>query len=251
MSRILITIPTWNEAVVIERSLAVLRDAVARHLGDRTVTIEVADNGSTDGTREIVRDVIGHGGAIHELPLRLIEMNGTGKGMAIRQSWERHLDDADILTFTDADLAADVSALPSLIRPIEVGAADIVCGSRYLYGSRTYRSWMRMLASRTYRFLQHALLHLPVEDAQCGFKAVSVGAARTLLPLLAEDGWLFDTELLAFASKKGVRIVEIPVDWIEHRDPRRRSAIGVFRNGWGFLSGLWRIRIRSQRNTAP
>lgn len=240
MPRILITIPTWNEAIVIERSLAVLRDAVARHLGEHEVTIEVADNGSTDGTRGIVRSVTDDG----PICVRLLELAGTGKGMAIRQSWERYLNDADILAFTDADLAADVTALPSLVRPIEVGAADIVCGSRYLRGSRTSRSWMRTLASRLYRFLQHLVLHLPVQDAQCGFKAMSVGAARKLLPLLSENGWLFDTELLAFASKTGLRIVEIPVDWIEHRDPRRRSAIGLFRNGWGFLAGLWRIRKR-------
>ncbi|MFH1078627.1 MAG: glycosyltransferase [Patescibacteria group bacterium] len=247
MPRILIAIPTWNEAIVIERSLAVLRDAVARHLGEHDVTIEVADNGSTDGTRSIVRSVADDG----RVRVRLLELAGTGKGMAIRQSWKHHLDDADILAFTDADLAADVSALPSLIRPISTGAADIVCGSRYLHGSRTSRLWSRTLASRTYRFLQHLLLHLPVEDAQCGFKAMSVGAARRMLPLLSEDGWLFDTELLAFAAKAGLRIIEIPVDWIEHRDPRRRSAIGLFRNGWGFLAGLWRIRRKSHRKSAP
>lgn len=243
MSRILITIPTWNEAVVIERSLAVLCDAVARRLPGRDVSIEIADNGSTDGTPDIVREAacrMRHGSQ----GVSLLCAEGRGKGIAIRRSWERHLDDADILVFTDADLAADLAALPSLVRPIEVGAADIVCGSRYVAGARTSRSWPRTLASRLFRVLQRAVLHLPVRDAQCGFKAVSVAAARRLLPRMREEGWLFDTELLALAARESLRIVEIPVDWIEHRDPRRRSALRLFRHGWGFLVGVWRIRAR-------
>ena len=98
--------------------------------------------------------------------------------------------------------------------------------------------------SKTYRVLQRAILHLPVQDAQCGFKAISSRAAAALLPHCLEDGWMFDTELIAFASGKGMSVAEIPVAWIEHRDPRRRSALRLFRHGWGFISGLWRIRTR-------
>lgn len=235
--RVLITVPTWNEAVVIERNLALLQDAIRKYLPEHEVIIEVADNGSTDGTVEIV-------GAIHELPIRIFQIAERGKGLAIRRSWQRHLDDSDILVFTDADLAADLSALPSLIDPIVRGDADLVCASRFVEGAVAERALSREMASRLYRFLQHAILHLPVKDAQCGLKAISSHAARQLLPRCQENGWMFDSELLAFAAVGGFRVREIPVRWVEHRDPRRRSAIRLFKHGWGFLTGILRIRGR-------
>jgi len=241
MSNILITIPTWNEEVVIGQNLEALRDAISRYLPGHQATIEVADNGSTDRTRDIVRKVMEHG----TWNMELHEVHGKGKGIAIRRSWERHLADEDILAFTDADLAADLAALPALVTPIADGTADLVCGSRYVAGSRIERGFVRDAMSKLYRALQQIVLRLPVQDAQCGFKAISSKAAAALLPLCREDGWMFDTELIALAAIKGMRIAEIPVAWIEHRDPRRRSALRLFRHGWGFISGLMRIRKRT------
>lgn len=235
---ILLTVPTWNEELVIARNLALLQEAVLRYLPEHDATIEVADNGSTD--RTIDRIV----GAIHELPLQVFQLDERGKGLAVRRSWERHLADMDILIFTDADLAADLSALPPFIQPIARGEADIVCASRFLKGSETERAPSREAASRLYRLFQRAILHLPVKDAQCGLKAISAAAARELLPKCQEKGWMFDSELLAFASRGGFRVLEVPVRWVEHRDPRRRSAIRLFQHGWGFILGLLRIRKR-------
>lgn len=235
MSRILITVPTWNEALVIQRNLEILKDRAGVLLPTHDVQIEVVDNGSTDATREIVQA---------ERGVTLLALKEKGKGLAIRRSWERHLDDADVLVFMDADLAADVSALPALVDPIVRGEVDLVCGSRFVAGARVERLKGREFASRVYRFLQKMILHLPVQDAQCGFKAISASAARALLPLAHESGWMFDTELLALAAQQDYRIKEIPVAWIEHRDPKRRSAIHVFRDSWGFIRGLFRIRQR-------
>ncbi|MBU1034966.1 glycosyltransferase [Patescibacteria group bacterium] len=236
MSRILITIPTWNEAVIIERNLKILKEAVLQFLPHHEVTIEVADNGSMDGTREIIKNLQ------FLIPnFQFFGLEEKGKGLAIRRSWERHLDDADVLVFTDADLAADLSALPALVRPILDDTADIVCGSRFIQGAKKQRTRYREAASVLYRFLQRLILHLPVQDAQCGFKAISQSAARELLPLCRETGWMFDSELLALASAKGKRIMEIPVQWIEHRHPARRSALRLWKHGWGFISGLIRI----------
>lgn len=232
--RILITVPTWNEAVVIERNLALLQAAIQKHLPEHNVMIEVADNGSTDGTVEL----------IHGLPVQIFQIDQRGKGLAIRRSWERHLEDADILIFTDADLAADLAALPSLVDSIGRGEADLVCASRFVEGAVAERALSREIASRLYRFLQRTILRLPVKDAQCGLKAISSHAARQLLPRCQENGWMFDSELLAFATDGKFRVLEIPVRWVEHRDPRRRSAIRLFRHGWGFLAGLLRIRGR-------
>jgi glycosyltransferase involved in cell wall biosynthesis len=252
MARVLITVPTWNEEVVIGANLAVLRDAISRLLPDHDVLIEVTDNGSTDRTRTIVRQVMEYGASnmLHgngpSVEIRLAELSGKGKGIAIRTSWDAHFGDADILAFMDADLAADLAALPTLISRIADGSAELVCGSRYVAGSRIERGFVRDFVSKVYRVLQQVVLHLPVQDAQCGFKAISSRTAAEILPLCREDAWMFDTELIAIAARHSKCIAEIPVAWIEHRDPRRRSALRLFRHGWGFLSGLWRIRRRTR-----
>ncbi|MEO5927714.1 MAG: glycosyltransferase [Patescibacteria group bacterium] len=242
MSRVLITIPAWNEAVVIERNLRIVHDAIARLFPHDTVTVEVADNGSTDATREIVRRV---GRQYPEVTL--LEVLEKGKGIAIRTSWMKHLDDSDVLVFMDADLAADLEALPRLVAPIISQKADLVCGSRFLRESKIKRTWPREAASRLYRGLQRLLLQLPVKDAQCGFKAISVATARELLPLCEESGWLFDSELLAFARLKHKKTLELAISWIEYRDPSRRSALRLFHHGWGFMAGLCRIHSHVSR----
>ncbi len=244
--RILITLPVWNEATIIRRSLEILHDAILQRLPDDAVRIEVVDNGSTDRTADIVQAL-----QWIESDLYLRQIPDAGKGRAIRTSWMAHVDGADILVFMDADLAADLGALSDLIEPIRSGDADVVCGSRFVSGARTKRRAHREVLSRLYRVLQRSILRLPVQDAQCGFKAISRHAAAQLLPTCQENGWLFDTELLALANAAELNIREIPVQWVEHRDPARRSALLIWRDGWDFLLGLAKIRYRLFRlNTA-
>ncbi|OGL74352.1 hypothetical protein A3E39_03405 [Candidatus Uhrbacteria bacterium RIFCSPHIGHO2_12_FULL_60_25] len=242
MSRILITIPTWNEAMIIERSLATLGDACTRLLPDHDVTIEVADNGSTDGTSDIVRSTLG---ARPERSRRALCTTPTqGKGLAVKTSWLAHRDDADVFVFLDADLAADLNALPRLVGPIVGGRADLVCGSRFLPGADVQRKASRELASRLFRLMQRLVLHLHVQDAHCGFKAASARLVRDVVSHCEETGWMFDSELIARTARAGLTIKEIPVSWIEHRDPSRRSALSLWRHGYGFVIGLFRIKNR-------
>ena len=107
----------------------------------------------------------------------------------------------------------------------------------------------RELASRLFRSWQRVMLRLPVQDAQCGFKAISAKAAKILLPQCLENSWLFDSELIALAVKQGFAVKEVPVAWIEHRNPARRSAIKLWKHGWEFLLGLAKIRSRINRQT--
>ncbi len=106
---------------------------------------------------------------------------------------------------------------------------------------------MREMLSRCFRVWQYVILHLPVRDAQCGFKAVSASVVREVVPKLRERKWLFDSELLAFAAQAKFRIREIPVDWIERRHPERRSALRVWKDGKEFLVGVLRIRRRLRK----
>ena len=239
MARILLTMPAWNEALIIEKNLRTLHDACSRLLVGHDWIIEVADNGSTDSTPSIVKTLT------FELPrVRLLEVNGRGKGMAIRASWAAHQADADILIFLDADLAADIEALPRLVGPVLSGRADLACGSRFMRGAEVERGWFRTLLSKGFRWWQKILLHLPVEDSQCGFKAASSGLVNTVLPHLKEDAFLLDAELIAQAHARGFTVVEVPVAWVENRDQTRKSTVRLWHDIWQFLGGLLRIRRR-------
>jgi len=82
------------------------------------------------------------------------------------------------------------------------------------------RGTKRELISRTYNLILKATLHNGFTDAQCGFKAVRADVARALLPLVEDNGWFFDTELLVLAEHNGLRIHEVPVDWVDNPDSR-------------------------------
>ena len=100
------------------------------------------------------------------------------------------------------------------------GHSDIAIGSRLAPGSSVARGPKRELISRTYNLILRTVLATRVRDAQCGFKAVRADVARRLLPAVEDDGWFFDTELLVLAEHNGLRIHEVPVDWVDDPDSR-------------------------------
>lgn len=101
------------------------------------------------------------------------------------------------------------------------------------------RSPKRELVSRIYNLLIHVLLRNRFSDAQCGFKAVRADVGHALLPLLADQGWFFDTELLVLAAHNGLRIHEVPVDWVDDPDSR----VDVVRTAISDLRGLCRLSL--------
>ncbi|MSR85330.1 glycosyltransferase [Candidatus Uhrbacteria bacterium] len=237
--KMILTIPTWNEALVIEQNIKTLHAACTNFFSEHDWLIEVADNGSTDDTVHRVERLAKE---INRVVVRSISQRG--KGIAIQTSWLAYRNVCDIFLFLDADLAADVSVLPQIIKPLLMGKADIVCGSRYFPGAHVERSQLRSFLSRFYRLWQKLILRLPVEDAQCGLKAVSKYVVERTIPLLKERAWLLDSELIYLAHQQGLRIQEVPVQWIEQREPNRRSVLSIWRDGWEFIFGVWRIRGR-------
>ena len=98
----------------------------------------------------------------------------------------------------------------------------------------------REVISRAYNLILRSVLHLRVRDAQCGFKAVRTDALQRLLPEVEDDTWFFDTELLVRAQRAGLRILEIPVDWVDDPDSR----VDIVRTALDDLRGVWRLCIR-------
>jgi putative flippase GtrA len=120
----------------------------------------------------------------------------------------------------DVDLSTDLRGLLPLVAPLLSGHSDVAIGSRLARGAEVVRGPKRELISRAYNTILHATLRVRFTDAQCGFKAVTRGAAAQLLPQIRDDGWFFDTELLVLAGRDGLRIHEVPVDWVDDPDSR-------------------------------
>ena len=236
MSRILLTVPAWNEAEIIAESLRRLHGACGRLLDGHDWQIEVAENGSTDMTSDIVAGLMKDLGQIS-----LRHCKERGKGLAIRESWLAGEGAYDLFLFMDADLSTDLTALPGLVRPLLTNEADLVCGSRLVSGSIVHRSLLRQALTHTYSTWQQIVLGLPVRDAQCGFKAASARVVTDIVPRLTESQYLFDTELLALTAARDYRVHELPVEW---RESMRRSHVRPFQDGWAFITGVRNIRDR-------
>ena len=144
----------------------------------------------------------------------------------------------------DVDLSTDLNALLPLVAPLLSGHSDLAIGTRLARGSRVIRGPKRELISRGYNLLLRTLMGARFSDAQCGFKAIRRDQARALLPLTTDTGWFFDTELLVLAERAGLRIHEVPVDWIDDLDSRvdiiataLADLRGMARLGAGFARG--------------
>ena len=199
--------------------------------------VTIADNGSTDATWAIATRLA------RELPeVRAIHMELPGRGRALRAIWSDS--DAEVLAYMDVDLSTDLNALLPLVAPLLSGHSDLAIGTRLARGSRVIRGPKRELISRGYNMLLRTLMGARFSDAQCGFKAIRRDQARALLPLTQDTGWFFDTELLVLAERAGLRIHEIPVDWVDDLDSRvdviataLADLRGMARLGAGFARG--------------
>jgi putative flippase GtrA len=120
----------------------------------------------------------------------------------------------------DVDLSTDLRALLPLVSSLVCGHSEVAIGSRLAPGARIVRGPKREMISRGYNLLLRHVLRARFADAQCGFKAIRADAARTLLPQIQDQGWFFDTELLILAQRRGLRIHEVAVDWIDDPDSR-------------------------------
>jgi putative flippase GtrA len=175
--------------------------------------ITVAENASTDRTAAVARRVAA------ELPgIEVLVLPDAGRGRALRTAWLQS--PAPVLVYMDVDLSTDLAALLPLVAPLISGHSDLAIGTRLAPSSRVVRGAKREVISRGYNLLLRGALATRLTDAQCGFKAIRADVAARLLPLVEDTGWFFDTELLVLAERSGLRIHEVPVDWIDDPDSR-------------------------------
>jgi glycosyltransferase involved in cell wall biosynthesis len=227
-----IVVPVYNEEAGLETSIRRLH----RYLTERfplTWLVTIADNASRDRTWEIAARLAGQLEGV-----QAIHLGQKGRGRALRAAWATS--SAAVVAYMDVDLATDLKALLPLVAPLVSGHSDLAAGTRLAPGARVARGPKRELISRSYNLLLKATLHNGFSDAQCGFKAARAEVARALLPLVEDDGWFFDTELLVLAERNGLRIHEVPVDWIDDPDSR----VDVAATARDDLKGIWRMARR-------
>jgi putative flippase GtrA len=227
-----IVVPVFDEEQDLEASIRTLHGYLTDHF---TVpwAITIADNASTDGTWPIAQRLA------TTLPgVRALHLDQKGRGRALRAAWSAS--EARVVAYMDVDLSTDLDALLPLVAPLLSGHSDVAIGTRLASHARVVRGPKRELISRGYNLLLRTTLRAGFSDAQCGFKAVRADVARELLPLVEDQGWFFDTELLVLAEHNGLRIHEVPVDWID--DPVSR--VDIVRTATGDLRGVWRLLRR-------
>ena len=224
-------IPAYNEALrlrpSLERVLAYLRSR------DFTSEIVIVDDGSSDGTADVAREAL-EGQADYRL---LRNEPNLGKALSVK----RGLLEArgQVLLFSDADLSTPIEHAADLLSAID-GGADIAIGSRAVRGSdiQLRQPLLRQTAGKMFSLVQRTLLGTGIADTQCGFKMFTRRAAQMVFPHQTLERWAFDAEVLFIANRLGLKIVEVPVRWVNSPDTRVR----MFSDGMKMVLDLWRIR---------
>jgi hypothetical protein len=236
-----VAVPVYNEEKVLEKSIRRLHAYLTADFPFRFV-ITIADNASTDKTFAIAQRMAGE-----LIGVRAIHLDRKGRGLALRHVWgSSH---ADVVAYMDADLSTGLDAFLPLIAPLVSGHSDLATGSRLLPGAAVVRGLKREIISRSYNLLLRLALAARCSDAQCGFKAGRTEVVKALIPDVQDDAWFFDTELLMLAQRRGFRLCEIPVTWVEDPD----SSVDIVRTALADLRGIVRLRFasRSPQPTSP
>jgi cellulose synthase/poly-beta-1,6-N-acetylglucosamine synthase-like glycosyltransferase len=227
-----IVVPVYNEAPQLAERIIALRTFLDESFPFRAV-VTIVDNASTDNTYAVataLTDSLSGVAALH--------LDRKGRGFALREAWSTS--SAPVVAYMDVDLSTSLDALLPLVAPLLSGHRDVTIGSRLARGARVVRGPKRELISRTYNFILRMTLRGRFSDAQCGFKALRRDAVERILPLVEDNQWFFDTELLVIAERLGLRIGEVPVDWVDDPD----SSVDIVSTATDDLRGIWRMLVR-------
>jgi dolichyl-phosphate beta-glucosyltransferase len=219
----------------------------------QAISVLVVDDGSDDGTAELVRNRPEAAGLDGAPPrLGLLSVPHGGKGAAVRAGMLAA--DADVIVFADADMATPPDQLPLLWRALET--SDVALGSRIQPDGTDMRRTqpiIRRLLGRAFHLLASAWVAGPVQDTQCGFKGFTRRAAHDLFARQLVTSIVFDVELIYLARRRGYRLAIIPIQWNDRRGSRMRASAGLaLRVAWDlFRIPLLHRRVRRFEVGAP
>lgn len=232
MATVEVVIPVYNEERALPQSIPVLRDFLASDHFPYDWRILIADNASIDSTPDVGAKLE----AENDGKVKYVRIERKGRGFALKQVW--HDSPHDIMSYMDVDLSTGIEKFPALISAIADDGYDVAIGSRLARGAEVTRSLKRSVLTFGFNSMIKGMFLTRFSDAQCGFKAVSREVAQTIIPLIEDNNWFFDTELLILAEKAGYKIKDVPVRWIEDTDTRVKIGATISE----FVRGLLRMR---------
>lgn len=228
-----VVVPCYNEEHVLEGSIATLHAFLKDQLSEYEWQIVIADNASTDRTLAVAQDL----SLKYDGKVRALHIPQKGRGRALKAAWLGST--ADVVSYMDVDLSTELEALPKIVNAIVHQGYDLGTGSRLAKGSQIVRSLKRDVLSKGYNLMIKAMFWTKFSDAQCGFKVLSRKTADGVVPLVKNDEWFFDTELLIIAEKNGLRLFDQPVRWDEDPDTR----VNIRKTVAEDIRGLLRLRF--------
>jgi len=225
-----VIIPAYNEEKIIGSTIDKLVEFM--HNFNKEFELIVANDGSADSTPHIVT------ARLEKIPeLRLVSNpKNMGRGAVLTNAFNSAK--GEICVYVDADLSIDLELFPKLMSAIENGA-DIAIGSKHIKGAQVEYPLLRRIASKGYAFMATLLLGSTIYDYQCGFKAFKSDVIKKLLPLVKEQGWSWDTEILVKAEWLNCNIVELPAKVVNVFE--RESKVHLFRDINRMGSGLMKL----------
>jgi len=243
--RVDVVIPVYNEERDLEKSITKLHQFLSDNV-DYNWRIVVADNASKDHTLEIAKQLAER----YPGKVGLVHLDQKGRGRALRKAWTES--DADVVSYMDVDLSTHLTAFAPLIDSLLGTEYDVAIGSRLAKGARVTRGLKREFISRTYNLIIKLMFWHHFSDAQCGFKAATRRAVQDIVPLIQDQAWFFDSELLLLAERMGYKVSEVPVTWADDPDSR----VKIASTAWEDIKGLFRLRFsdvgrRPRSHAAP
>ncbi len=233
--KINITIPIYNEEKILYSNIQKLLEYLKSSFPFE-FEIVIADNASNDSSLNIAHQLA----SLYDPIIKVVHLTEKGRGRALKKVWLES--NEDVVSYMDADLASDLNFFNSLIFSIVNEKYDLAVGSRLLKPQWIQRGYRREFISRCYNLLIKMMFKANFTDAQCGFKALNRKTVNHLIPLVIDDEWFMDTELLLLAQKHKYRIADIPIRWID--DPN--SSVNIFSTALKDIQGLFRMRKEFQ-----
>jgi len=205
-----VIIPIYNE---INTLAEIIKRVQKTNLADEIVLV---DDGSTDGTRKLVKEYEGRAGFTV-----ILQERNQGKGAAVRKGFQEAC--GDVFLIQDADLEYDPQEYPKLLKPIEDGLADVVYGSRFLGASRRVAMFWHMIANKMLTLFTNILYDTILSDMETGYKVFKREVVKDM-PLHAKR-FEFEPEFTAKILKRKYRIYEVPISF-NPRDYEEGKKIG-------------------------
>jgi glycosyltransferase involved in cell wall biosynthesis len=218
-----VVIPVYNERTTVEE---ILRRVEAMSLAEEII---IVDDGSTDGTRELLHDLA----RAHPLVRLIAHERNLGKGAAVRTGLQAAT--RDVILIQDADLEYDPRDYPTLLSPIEEDRADVVFGSRFLGAARRPTMFWHMVANKLLTLMTNILFNSILSDMETGYKVFRRETIQAI-PLRARR-FDFEPEITAKLLKRRARIYEVPItfDPREYHEGKKIGLKDAFEAAWALL----------------